>query len=73
MPIQGLHIYTIIVRMHVLIGECDVGDSGKVDCGYFGIIQAGCEANGCCWKESSVSGVPYCFHKVGESERSGIQ
>ena len=50
------------------IGECDVGDSDKVDCGYFGINQVQCEANNCCWKESSVSGVPYCFHRIGESD-----
>ena len=40
-----------------------------MDCGYFGIDKAECEANNCCWKESSVSGVPYCFHKVGESDQ----
>jgi len=45
-------------------------DSDKVDCGYFGITQEQCEGNGCCWKESNIGGVPYCFHKVGESEGS---
>ena len=45
-------------------------DSDKVDCGYFGITQEQCEGNGCCWKESNIDGVPFCFYKVGESEGS---
>ena len=57
-----------VVVCCLTIGRCEVQeDSDKVNCGYVGIIQTQCEAKGCCWKEPSVSGVPFCFHKVGES------
>ena len=49
-------------------GSCTTEDSKKVDCGHVGITQPECESQKCCWKESNVPGVPYCFHKVGESE-----
>ena len=51
----------------VILGECQVEDSDKVDCGYFGINQTQCVNKGCCWKESNDSGVPYCFETIGES------
>jgi len=60
------------VLLAIGAGECNVADSDKVDCGYFGINQEQCEGNGCCWKESNIAGVPYCFHKVGESEGSHL-
>ena len=39
-----------------------------MDCGYYGITETECGDNECCWQESDVSGVPYCFQKIGESE-----
>ena len=59
-------------KLCIAIGasRCSVADSDKVDCGYFGITQEQCEGNGCCWKESNIDGVPFCFYKVGESEGS---
>lgn len=41
-------------------GTCDV--SAKIDCGFLGIDQSGCEAKGCCWKEVNVSGEPWCYY-----------
>lgn len=42
-------------------GTCSV--SKKLDCGYMGIDQAGCEGRGCCWEESFAIGDPWCFYK----------
>lgn len=45
--------------------SCAVDDVQKVDCGFSGIDQSGCESKGCCWAESSVSGTPWCFYQAG--------
>ncbi len=45
--------------------DCTVSDSSKVDCGYMGIDQTTCQSKGCCWQQSSVSGVPWCFYSSG--------
>jgi hypothetical protein len=47
--------------------DCSVSDSAKVDCGYVGIDQSGCQSKGCCWAESSSNGVPWCFYQSGAS------
>jgi len=45
------------------VQKCNVGDTPKrVDCGYSGIQQNQCRQRKCCWKESSVDGVPWCFY-----------
>merc|ERR1719376_118285 len=50
-------------------GQCSsCSDCGsKTDCGFLGIDQSGCEASGCMWCPSSVSGEPWCIHKSGSS------
>ena len=30
--------------------SCGVGDGDKRDCGYLGIDEGGCLAQGCCWQ-----------------------
>lgn len=46
---------------------CAVSDSAKVDCGYAGIDQGGCEAKGCCWSPAGQnSATPWCFY-AGQS------
>mmetsp|Transcript_30110 Transcript_30110/g.32819 ORF Transcript_30110/g.32819 Transcript_30110/m.32819 type:complete len:507 (+) Transcript_30110:78-1598(+) len=47
--------------------ECGVSDYDKVDCGFVGITQSGCESKGCCWSSSSVNGIPWCFYQKGAS------
>jgi len=42
------------------VNRCDVPESQRQDCGFFGIDQSGCEGEGCCWRESS-SGAPWCY------------
>ena len=46
-----------------------VADPDKVDCGFSGIDQSGCEAKGCCWVPSHDSGanLPWCFFKKGDA------
>ena len=34
----------------VLGQDCGVGD--RIDCGYMGIDQQGCQDKGCCWQPS---------------------
>ena len=29
---------------------CDMSLDDRIDCGFMGIDQPGCEAKGCCWK-----------------------
>eukprot|EP01038_Epipyxis_sp_PR26KG_P009449 gene9449-12733_t len=46
---------------------CAVSDSAKVDCGYAGITQDGCQSKGCCWSPAGQNSVtPWCFN-AGES------
>jgi alpha-glucosidase (family GH31 glycosyl hydrolase) len=46
---------------------CAVSDSAKVDCGYAGIDQGGCESKGCCWSPAGDnSATPWCFY-AGQS------
>merc|ERR1711976_44925 len=44
-------------------GSCNVPDSQKRDCGYMGVNQSQCEANGCCWAASNTPGTPWCYYK----------
>ena len=38
----------------------------RTDCGWNGITQEQCENNGCCYYQSSISGVPWCFHGIDD-------
>jgi len=48
-------------------GTCDVANSDKLDCGFSGIDQSKCEADGCCWqpvaRNGSLRDTPWCFYK----------
>ena len=39
----------------ILGQDCGVGD--KIDCGYMGIDQQGCQDKGCCWQPSQDIGI----------------
>nr|XP_039258219.1 integumentary mucin C.1-like [Styela clava] len=41
--------------------SCSVTETSRQECGYYGIQQNECENNGCCWAESNLSGVPWCY------------
>eukprot|EP00833_Pecoramyces_ruminatium_P008702 jgi/Orpsp1_1/1182734/evm.model.c7180000082490.1 len=41
---------------------CEIDERSRKDCGYYGINQRECLSRGCCWAESKVSGVPWCFY-----------
>jgi hypothetical protein len=47
--------------------DCAVSDSEKVDCGVLGTTKDSCQANGCCWAESSTPSAPFCFYQAGAS------
>lgn len=53
--------------------QCDLQDQQKVDCGYMGIDQSGCQAKGCCWKpvfdysSEKLQGTPWCFYPSGQN------
>jgi len=42
--------------------SCEVDANSRQDCGYIGITQNECVSSGCCWAESSINGVPWCFY-----------
>ena len=46
--------------------SCGQYDPMKEDCGYSGITQQQCEENGCCYAESSTSGIPWCFKGIDD-------
>jgi len=41
---------------------CEVDVYSREDCGFYGINQEGCMSRGCCWAESSINGIPWCFY-----------
>ena len=44
--------------------SCDIEDSSKIDCGYYGIDQNSCENKGCCWYmfDNNTNNIPFCFY-----------
>lgn len=60
-------LIALVVSVQVIVqaANCAVSDYDKVDCGYMGITQSGCESKGCCWASSSTNGVPWCFYGAG--------
>ena len=40
--------------------NCGPDSEMKIDCGYFGITEAECNEQGCCWEESQID--PWCFY-----------
>ena len=40
---------------------CTVNEDKRAECGHYGIDKNGCENKGCCWKESNIQGVPWCY------------
>lgn len=46
--------------------DCSVDVGDRVDCGYVGIDQSGCQNKGCCWNPApSGSSAPWCFYQKG--------
>ena len=43
-------IFSSALIAATLSQQCDLQDPAKVDCGFMGIDQKGCEDKGCCWK-----------------------
>jgi len=46
----------------VSFSECVVDTWQKIDCGFLGITDEQCKGRGCCWQNSEVDGVPWCYH-----------
>ena len=45
------HRMLVLLLQGLVLGQdCSVGD--KIDCGYMGIDQQGCQDKGCCWQPS---------------------
>jgi len=52
----------------ITIGQCDIPDNNmRINCGYVK-SEAQCREKKCCWLLSDVHGVPWCYHKQGESK-----
>lgn len=43
---------------------CEVAESNRMECGFYGIDEPGCLNNGCCWRSSGMQGVPWCYAKA---------
>eukprot|EP00833_Pecoramyces_ruminatium_P013762 jgi/Orpsp1_1/1187794/evm.model.d7180000060246.1 len=50
--------------------SCEVDESSRTDCGYYGINKNQCIERGCCWSESSTAGVPWCFNAKSSSSQT---
>ena len=46
--------------------SCAAHELLKKECGFYGINQKTCEEKGCCWSESSIQGVPWCFYGIND-------
>merc|ERR1719378_1938013 len=55
---------TILLLSLTQAQDCGVGD--RIDCGYMGIDQQGCQDKGCCWSPADMNkDVPWCFYPDG--------
>ena len=61
------------VAVSMVVSDCSVPDSSKIDCGYVGITQSECQASGCCWAQASNSEIPWCFKQAGSGNCFGYQ
>lgn len=52
-----MRAFIVVLAIIVLAASqsCEVSESLRTDCGYFGINQQQCEAKGCCWKPTALS------------------
>ena len=56
----------ILYKILIILSECwSVGVDDRLDCGYYGISDQECVSKGCCWDETQIEGVPWCFYKKG--------
>ena len=46
--------------------SCGQHEPLRKDCGWSGISQKQCESKGCCYYQSSISGVPWCFKGIDD-------
>ena len=46
--------------------ECVIEDAERLDCGYYGISDQECYSRDCCWTESKIPGVPWCYHSISK-------
>ncbi|CEM33733.1 unnamed protein product [Vitrella brassicaformis CCMP3155] len=46
-------------------GRCAATKADKWDCGYLGIREQECVANGCCWSRTEDGSSPWCYHVGG--------
>ena len=46
--------------------SCGQHELLRKECGYGGIDQAECEQKNCCWKESTIPNVPWCFQGIDD-------
>jgi len=44
--------------------QCEVAESNRRECGYYGIDEGACVSDGCCWRQSYSSGVPWCYSQA---------
>jgi len=52
--------------------NCDVGEPGdRENCGPPTVDESACREKGCCW-DSSVEGVPWCFHGASETMEDAV-
>ena len=50
----------------VSYSECQMSAFDRLDCGYYGISTEQCASRDCCWEESVIPGVPWCFHTISK-------
>ena len=64
-----------LLASSALAQNCGLADNEKVDCGYVGIDQFGCESKGCCWvpvfkdgEKERQGGTPWCFYPATQCD-----
>lgn len=67
-PVIFIIVLSCLFSISLAQGPCSVSNSSKIDCGYSGIDQDGCNSKGCCWVPAGQgSSIPWCFYGTNYS------
>ena len=62
---SSLLVVVVVVAVAALVAAQSCNNSGnRVDCGFTGITQQQCQAQGCCWNQvnPNPNNLPWCFY-----------
>ena len=66
LQVSRLFISLILLTARVSFKECNLDPGLRQDCGFHGITYDQCRQRGCCYSETTTTGVPWCYHSKRE-------